>query len=86
VATFEDCNSFKVESIKSYQHHHTKKQKKTLTGGTLSMSSTKSITSHTEQSSDKDSSSQLTVVNIDSDEEVENPEEDPDVENGKVMA
>ena len=53
-----------------------KKKKKTLTGDTLSMSSTKSITLHTEQSSGKDRSSQLTVVNIDSDEEVENPEED----------
>jgi hypothetical protein len=63
-----------------------KKKKKTLTGDTLSMSSTESITSHTEQSSDKDSSSQLTVVSIDSDEEVENPEEDPDVKLGKVMA
>ena len=41
---------------------------------------------NTEQSSDKDSSSQPTVVNIDSDEEVENPEEDPDFKLSKVMA
>jgi hypothetical protein len=63
-----------------------KKKKKTLTGDTLSVSSIKSVTTNTEQSSDKDSSSQPTVIDIDSDEEVENPEEDPDVELGKVMA
>ena len=63
-----------------------KKKKKTLTGDTLSVSSIESVTTNTEQSSDKDSSSQLTVIDIDSDEEVENPEEDPDVELGKVMA
>ena len=63
-----------------------KKKKKTLTGDTLSVSSIKSVTMNTEQSSDKDSSSQPTVIDIDSDEEVENPEEDPDVELGKVMA
>ena len=66
-----------------------KKKKKTLTGDTLSMSSIESVTrltTNTEQSSDKDSSSQPTVIDIDSDEEVENPEEDPDVKLGKVMA
>ena len=65
-----------------------KKKKKTLTGDTLSMSSIESVTRltmNTEQSSGKDSSSQPTVIDIDSNEEVENPE-DPDVELGKVMA
>lgn len=49
------------------------------------MSWTESITSHTEQSSDKNSISQPTVVNIDIDEDVENPEEDPEVKLSKVM-
>jgi hypothetical protein len=63
-----------------------KKKKKTFTGDTLSVWSIESVTMNTEQSSDKDSSSQPTVIDIDSNEEVENPEEDPDVELGKVMA
>ena len=49
------------------------------------MSSTKSITLHTKQNGDENSSSQLTVVNV-SDGEVEKAEEDPEVELGKVMA
>jgi hypothetical protein len=47
------------------------------------MSSTESIT---EQGSDKNSSSQLTVIDIDSDEGVEEAEEDPDAELGRVTA
>ena len=61
-----------------------KKKKKTLIGDTLSVSSTESITSCPEQSTDRNSSSQPTVVNVDSDKEVENTEEDADVELGKV--
>ena len=60
-----------------------KKKKKTLTGDMSSMSSTESIT---EQGSDKNSSSQPTVVDIDSDEGVEEAEDDPDAELGRVTA
>ena len=62
-----------------------KKKKKTLTRDTLSMSSTESITLHTKQNGDENSSSQPTVVDV-SDREVEKAEEDPEVELGKVMS
>jgi len=60
-----------------------KKKKKTLTGDMSSVSSTESIT---EQGSNKNSSSQPTVIDIDSDEGVEEVEEDPDAKLGKVTA
>jgi len=50
------------------------------------MSSVSSTESITEQGSDKNSSSQLTVIDINSDEGVEEVEEDPDAELGKVTA
>jgi hypothetical protein len=80
------ATAFKWKASKVISAIIPKKKKKTLTGDTLSVSSITSVTTNTEQSSDKDSSSQLTVIDIDSDEEVENTEEDPDVELGKVMA
>ncbi len=71
-----------------------KKKQKKLTRDTTCTSSTESLSSHTENTHDPNGGSQAMVINLDSDEaveteevaEIEDAEEDPEVELGRVTA